>query len=722
MQTNRNHVFLLGSILLVALLIVTLGIAAAQEDDQPVFRIGILDDERGPITQGAALAVRQINQAGGVTGADGTRFRLELVIETTATGNNLADAIDRIAAASVIAVIGPESTEAVLSNLPQLQGLGIPVLTPAIGDTIIATDTSGLLFRTRAAERLLGRALAAYLVEDINASAVTTVQLDANSTAGRVGFSISLGEQSPAPTETTVLLEGEMFDLIQQVAVDSPATVVTFGAPELAAEFYNGLLEAGWQGNFAYPDANTDLFQSLVPLDDLLGVIGTTTWPVTAVDDSSTRFVTDFVRAYGSAPGEIEASAYDTINLIDAAIGEAGTLRENLSALTNRPGVQGILKRQGLATNEMSDAVAVVQVNAFGGPEPIARFASIARLPEDVPAQVGGTPQPTPTPAPEGDVITVESARQNIRTGPGTEYDVIGQLQQGDQREIIGANLDFTWVVIEYRGQNGWLFVPIADIFAERDQVPIVQAPPTPTPPPATATPTPQPFPDIIVVAANPNNITAGQLTNINVTIRNQGAAPAGPFAIAATFAPDNAFSAVNLGGLAAGQEQVVALPVTLGAATGNFNVTVVADLNTQVDEGPAGEANNSNFTFNYKVDRPLALINSITLPINGQLDLEGNVTPAFDVQFTAAGLNTTAACAGTANCIGVLSPGLTWDTVHFDAISGATGINQSGLPQSVLTPGATIGVLTAEGNRGVIRVDAVVPGSSITLTYRLYN
>ena len=715
----------LAAIFLMSLCMVMVLASAITAQDQPVFRIGVLDNPRGELASGAALAVRQINNQGGAVGADGTRFRLELIYEYPEADETLAAPIERLSTADVIAVLGPITTEDALSYLPQLQALGVPVLTPALGDTVLATDTSDRLFRIRAAERLIGEALANLLVNELNVGSVTTVQLDRNSTGGRVGFSIALQNVGPTVTETSLLLQGEMPDLVTEVATAQPLVVVAFGEPSVTAEFYNLLRDAGWVGVFAYPQAYNDTFREAVSLDRLLGVIGTTTWPVAAVDARSTQFVTDYIRTFGDAPGSIEAAAYDAVNLIVAAIQEPGSLRDNLAALRDIDGVQGVLNRTGLLPGEMSDSVAVLQLNALGGPDIIARYASSQRLEEDVPAQIGGTPQPSPSPTPDGVFITIESARQNVRTGPGTNFDILGQLQQGEQRRIIGANVDFSWVVIEYRGQNGWLSASIADIFGTRETVPVITPPPTPTPLPATSTPiapTAPPVPDLVVVSASPPQITSGVLTVINVTVANQGGAPAGAFAVAATFPPDNTYVSATVNGLAAGQQQAVTLPVTLDDATGNFNVTIVADLNNQVSEG-TGEGNNSNFTFNYKVDRQAILINSTTLSTGGTVDLEGNVTPQNDLVFDASGLNTGTTCTpDTSNCIGILSPALTFDTAHYDAITASNLINQSAIPNAQLIPGTTLGVITTEGRRAVVRVDAINPGVSITLTWRVYQ
>ena len=49
-----------------------------------------------------------------------------------------------------------------------------------------------------------------------------------------------------------------------------------------------------------------------------------------------------------------------------------------------------------------------------------------------------------PTATPEGVVLTIKQSKQNVRTGPGDNYEILGQLNQGEQAAVIGANLDYT--------------------------------------------------------------------------------------------------------------------------------------------------------------------------------------------------------------------------------------------------------------------------------------
>ena len=159
-------------ILLISLLLGTLAIGFSQAQALPVFRIGVLDEEDGALTRGAQLAVKEINDLGGVVGADGTVFQLQLVIQSP---QDIPFAIANLNQASVIAIIGPSDSDTVLGNSRLLTSLGVPILTPATDDTIIVSDNTNLMMRIRAQESLIGRALADYLVNDLNAASVIAI-------------------------------------------------------------------------------------------------------------------------------------------------------------------------------------------------------------------------------------------------------------------------------------------------------------------------------------------------------------------------------------------------------------------------------------------------------------------------------------------------------------------------------------------------------------------
>ena len=717
---SRRRYALIGFVFVLLLL----GLVPVSGQSGPVFRIGILDDERGPISNGARLAALHINQAGGVVGADGTVFQLELVIQPTDGGARLTEAVTALRQADLIAVLGPTTTEEVLGNMAALQSLNLPVLTPATGDTILAADSTDRLFRTRAAELLQGQALANYLVNELGIQRVTTVQMDLESTASVVGLSTALAALGVAPQ--AVLYEGGMTidQLTTSVIAGNPQIAVAFGPPDVAGQLYNKLRELNWSGLFAYYRAMHPDFHDRIAFSQLEGIISATTWPSASTNPTSDAFLNAFVRAFGYVPGPIEAASYDAVNLIAEATGLPGALQSSLTQINNFVGVQGTISPARLGRGETSDNVAIVVLGPLGGQQINARFAAGQRLPDEgTPVAIVPIPTPTgpviptATATPQGVVLTIKSSVQNVRGGPGLEYDILGQMSRDEQAQVIGATADFSWVVIQYRGQQGWLATYLLDVAGNRATVPVIAPPPTPTPPPATETPTAEPYPDIVVIEASPRVITIGSPFNITVTVKNQGPVNSGQYAIATNFQPDGLFSGTTLPGLGAGQQTTLTLGGTLNGAPGIYEVAIVADLNQEVNEGTAGEANNFSYQFRYRLDRPVINSGTLTLNPGSSFSLEGAGTA--DVRWTNAGDGLRFPQPPAGSGMYIITGVASMNEAHYGLIHPELATTH--LLDIALLPNTYIGIVTAEGNLGIIHVDSVVAGGTITLSYRVY-
>ena len=87
----------------------------------------------------------------------------------------------------------------------------------------------------------------------------------------------------------------------------------------------------------------------------------------------------------------------------------------------------------------------------------------------------------TPKPTPESYVIV--DVAMNVRKGPGTEFDVIGELESQKKYAVIGKHVDW-WLVDIGNNQSGWLYAPINEtrFVGNANAVPDVESPPTPTP------------------------------------------------------------------------------------------------------------------------------------------------------------------------------------------------------------------------------------------------
>lgn len=139
-------------------------------------------------------------------------------------------------------------------------------------------------------------------------------------------------------------------------------------------------------------------------------------------------------------------------------------------------------------------------------------------------------PAPKPEPStPTGRVIGTQTL--NIRSGPGTNYPIIGQARNGDEGEIVGRSADGGWWAVAapvLPGGIGWVSADFV-LATNVENVPVIAAPPPPptaAPVPVTLTPTPLPQATATPVAvisfgADRTSINRGECTNLNWSAQN---------------------------------------------------------------------------------------------------------------------------------------------------------------------------------------------------------
>lgn len=95
------------------------------------------------------------------------------------------------------------------------------------------------------------------------------------------------------------------------------------------------------------------------------------------------------------------------------------------------------------------------------------------------------TPTITLTPTPSVPTVTV-SVNTNCRTGPGTQYDIIGALVIGQSAEVVGKNSASNSWIIKTPGGTGncWLWGQYATVSGNTSGLPEYAIPSTPTPSP----------------------------------------------------------------------------------------------------------------------------------------------------------------------------------------------------------------------------------------------
>lgn len=105
------------------------------------------------------------------------------------------------------------------------------------------------------------------------------------------------------------------------------------------------------------------------------------------------------------------------------------------------------------------------------------------------------SPSGLSTPAPETvvPIVTAGDSNVNIRSGPGTNYDIIGTLKSGQSLEIIGRNTDSSWWQVSTANGLGWVAAWVSTASNADASIPVVETllPPIPAfTPTHTTTPT----------------------------------------------------------------------------------------------------------------------------------------------------------------------------------------------------------------------------------------
>ena len=93
------------------------------------------------------------------------------------------------------------------------------------------------------------------------------------------------------------------------------------------------------------------------------------------------------------------------------------------------------------------------------------------------------SPQTTPAPPaadPEitGPAITIIVEAANLRTGPGTDFPVVGGLYQNDKAPLLGRNQNGDWLQVQLPETTAWIFAPLVQTTLPIADLPTIDLPP----------------------------------------------------------------------------------------------------------------------------------------------------------------------------------------------------------------------------------------------------
>ncbi|MDX9991794.1 MAG: SH3 domain-containing protein [Anaerolineales bacterium] len=170
-------------------------------------------------------------------------------------------------------------------------------------------------------------------------------------------------------------------------------------------------------------------------------------------------------------------------------------------------------------------APAATPTEQAGGQPDLAATITAQELTLQAPTQ---TPQPptetftpeasptiTLTPTPEVPMASV-SVNTNCRSGPGTQFDLIGALNVGQTAEVVGRYQNGAYWIIKNPGSSGncWLWGNYASVSGNTSSLPEYPSPATPTPYPP---PAPTDFEIAITCEPQPGPVLL--LNRLNITL-----------------------------------------------------------------------------------------------------------------------------------------------------------------------------------------------------------
>ena len=338
--------------------------ATQQQQDEPpapgeALKIGFLADYSGAIAEfgpaielGVRLAVKHLNDAGGVFGQD-----VEVVTGDTALDSTRAveEARRLIEVEGVHAIVGPLASGITLAVAESVTGpAGVPTISPsATSPQITLADDNGFLFRSTVSDAAQGPVLAQLAVDE-GYSNVSVMYVD---NAYGQGLAESFLDAWGGESVSVAYAEGQTSYLaeLQNAAGASGQVLIAIGYPTEAQVYIREALENGIFDTFLFVDGTKS--QELIDTIGqgfLNGMKGTA--PASGPESDSLRmFNTDYQAEYGDLPTlPFVREAYDAAVAIGLAAASAGStdgarLRDHLRAVAAPGGMTVSAGADGVA-------------------------------------------------------------------------------------------------------------------------------------------------------------------------------------------------------------------------------------------------------------------------------------------------------------------------------------------------------------------------------------
>ncbi len=365
------------------------GLFTPAAQGKPALRIGTLLSITGALsqygpgdTQGAYLAVRQINAAGGVLGQPIQLFTEDDQTDPTAAA---AATTKLITQNHVNAIVGAQFSGGTIASIGIAKAAGVPMVSPSATSPALSnlTLTGGYFFRTAPSDALQGVVAANYLFTNLSYRYINLIGRDDSYGRGLVGVINTKFTTLGGKVNTTVIInpKSPTFQTdLQTLFLTNPQAVYFAGFPGegliLMSQWQAGLsTNSGWNRPWFFSEgldsqAFMDQLRSPSVNVNVTKIRGTS--PVSPFGAIHDIFVAQYLAATGiPTPVLYTDYTYDAVYLIALAAQKAGSvdgtaIRANLRAVSGGLGTGGTVIKPGQWTLALTTLNASAAVNWEG--------------------------------------------------------------------------------------------------------------------------------------------------------------------------------------------------------------------------------------------------------------------------------------------------------------------------------------------------------------------
>ncbi|MBA7620892.1 Leucine-, isoleucine-, valine-, threonine-, and alanine-binding protein [subsurface metagenome] len=344
-------------ILAFAALLLVLPAAACGPAPAEEIKIGAIMDITGALSgigsiirDGAVLAVKEINEAGGINGK-----QVKLIVEDGATDTTTGfEAVKKLVEVNGCKVIiGPMISPAVIASGPYVAERGVVIVSPsATSPEITDQDWRQFVFRTCTSDILQGEAMTQLIIEK-GYKKVATLVVDNTYGAGieEVAKEKLAGKAEIVATIKYDLAKLDYLTELQIIKDRNPDAIIHVGYHDDAQIMYKQALQLGldnilWvAAEGVYSDYTLEMVEAAEFMEK--AVIGTS--PI-APEGLSTfeEFAAAYEADFGIPPGVYADTVYDATKMVALAIEQGGYDGAKISEALleighNYPGVSGTI-------------------------------------------------------------------------------------------------------------------------------------------------------------------------------------------------------------------------------------------------------------------------------------------------------------------------------------------------------------------------------------------